>query len=98
MPVSAGKQRRELARVHSAIGKAVIEFVRGRAGREFTGAELDEAVRARCKANPGSALRIMRELRNANQIDVELVSRSQSLYRAPAPAGTQTTIFDMEGA
>lgn len=94
MPVTAGKQRRELARVHSAIGKAVIEFVRGRAGREFTGAELDEAVRAQCKANPGSALRIMRELRNAGHIDVELVSRSGSLYRVAIDPGRQTTIFD----
>lgn len=93
MPVSAAAQRNELRRVQSRIGDAVLEYLRSRVGQEFTGGDLERYVLGRCASTPGSATRIMRELRKEGAVQVELVDRSRSLYRVPQPAGVQGRLF-----
>ena len=98
MPASAAAQRNQLRRVRSRIGDAVREFLRSREGQEFTGSELERHVLERCASTPGSATRVMRELRNEGAVQVELLDRSRSLYRVPQPAGVQGRLFTEESA
>ena len=72
------EQQRQLARVTSNIGQAILAFFnRLRIGEEFHAADLHSAV----GGAPASADRVMRELRLKKQINYEVVNRSQSLYR-----------------
>jgi hypothetical protein len=75
-------QRAELARVSSRIAAAIIAFCKGRVGAEFHADDLRSHVTA-CVgvAAPGSADRILRDLRQRKALDYEVVSRSKSLYR-----------------
>lgn len=64
------------------IAKAVTEFVNDHIEREFTAKDLRSFVLGRVDSvAPGSADRIMRQLRKAGVINYELVSRTQSLYK-----------------
>lgn len=93
MPASAAEQRRELRRVQGKLAQVVLEFVSAKAGQQFTGGELERYVLERAEATPGSASRVMRELRLEGLIDVELVSRPRSLYFAPALPSVQGELF-----
>ena len=64
------------------IASAVKEYVQNHIEREFTAKELRFFVLSRVNTSaPGSADRIMRQLRQAGIINYVLVSRSKSLYR-----------------
>jgi hypothetical protein len=79
----------ELQRVRQAIGAAIARFLRDRlaSGRpEFHAEDLRRAVAAVSPTAPASADRVMRAMRQAGEIDYELVSRRDSLYRALDPA------------
>ena len=81
----ASEQGRELARVERrGVALAVLQFLRTRVGEnrgDFYGCDLAAYVLARCGGSPSSADRVLRALRAEGVIDVELVSRSASLYR-----------------
>jgi DNA-binding PadR family transcriptional regulator len=74
-----------LERVSSRIGRAILEFLRGRMATkhvEFHAEELrkhvDDAVGWTA---PGSADRILRDLRSKGVLDYKVVNRRDSLYR-----------------
>lgn len=76
---SKTEQTKQLERVTSNIGQAVLAFFRGmQTGQEFRAAELYDSVQG---CAPASADRVMRDLRRKGFIAYELVDRSQSLYR-----------------
>lgn len=67
------------------IARAVKEFVNNHIDTEFTARELRLYVAQRVEKNaPGSADRIMRQLKKAGTIDYVLISRTQSLYKGKA--------------
>lgn len=68
----------DLARVTSKLGDRVLAFMRAHAGREFTMAQLTKAVD---EGAPGSAGRILRNLRQQGLVDYVVVNRSSSTYR-----------------
>ena len=77
-------QPEELARVSGAISRAILAFLRARLNNglwEFHADELREWVSAAVRVAPGSADRILRELRKAGRISYVVVNRRQSLYR-----------------
>lgn len=78
------EQQENIERVKTNIAPFVIAFVRSRADREFHLGELYKFVETQTggACAPDSAGRIMRDLKQKHVIDYELVSRSQSLYRA----------------
>ena len=71
------------------IATAVIEFVNDHQWSEFTASDLRRFVLGRVDGSaPGSADRIMRQLRKDGIINYELISRPKSLYRGLAIAVT----------
>lgn len=85
-PVAAPKaseQDQQLARVEGRIAEAVLEFCRLRleAGGEFFSSDLAAFVMRRCGGAPDSASRVLRALRMSGQVQVKLLSRSQSHYQ-----------------
>lgn len=74
-------QHPELQRVSGRIAQSVVAFCLTRVGGTFFGSELASYCMARCGGSPSSADRILRQLRAEGRIDVELVSRPDSLYR-----------------
>ena len=67
------------------IATAVIEFVNDNLWSEFTASDLRRFVVGRVDGSaPGSADRIMRQLRKEGVINYELISRPKSLYRGIA--------------
>lgn len=77
----ASEQDQQLARVGGRIADLVVAFCRQRVGAEFHVAELLGHVERYEQVAPDSPRRILGQLRRAGQVDVELVSRSRSLYR-----------------
>lgn len=76
------EQRKQLARVTCAIGRAVLDFARSRVGQEFHANDLRAYVdMASGPTAPGSADRVMRDMRRRGVLDYTLISRGQSLYR-----------------
>jgi len=79
------RQAAEHHRVRERIAEAVREFVFARPiGAEFTGPDLDAHVIAQAGATPGSAARILRDLRDRHVLNYECVKRSESRYRRTA--------------
>lgn len=74
-------QGENLRRVSGRIAALVAEFVNARVGQEWHAEELRQYVAEREPGAPGSADRILRDLRQRGRISYELVSRSQSRYR-----------------
>lgn len=85
-PPSAHEQEQQLQRVTGRIGASVLRFCRSRIGSTFTAADLAGHVVSECGGAPGSADRVMRDLRRKGLVDVELVDRAASLYRIRAAA------------
>ncbi|MEI8352410.1 MAG: hypothetical protein WCG36_08875 [bacterium] len=77
----ASEQSRQLARVEGRIAEWVISFCMEHVGREFYASELAGFVCEQSGGSPESGMRVLRALRRTGQVDVELVSRSASLYR-----------------
>ena len=73
------EQQEQLTRVTSRIGQAILEFCSP--GRQFHADELREFVAERCSVAPGSADRVLRDLRKRRLINYKVLSRAQSLYR-----------------
>lgn len=80
MPQS--EQQRQLARVSSRIERAVMVFVcRVDMGCEFNGAELDRYACGQACCTPGSATRILRNLRKKGLLNYTVSDRSKAMYR-----------------
>jgi hypothetical protein len=88
----ASPQSVQLARVEGRIAEMVIAFCEEHAGREFYASELSGLITEQLGGSPESGMRVMRALRRAGQVDVELVSRSESRYRAGRAAGASSVI------
>lgn len=76
------EQTQQLTRVREAIAKHVITFIDTRIGKEFFNAELHNYVSEKMPIAPGSADRILRDLKSKGVVRYELISRRRSLYRA----------------
>jgi len=75
------EQDRQLERVSTRIAAAIVQFCKARVGLEFHAAELREHVDAQCGATaPGSADRVLRDLRQRAVIAYRVVSRKHSRY------------------
>lgn len=71
-----------LERVTSRIGAAIVEFCTSRVGQTFRADELRTHVTTACGVvAPGSADRVLRQLRLTNRIQYRVLSRKDSLYR-----------------
>lgn len=68
--------------VASRIGKAIVEFCAAMTGQEFHADDLRRHVNLHVGAcAPGSADRVLRDLRKRGAVEYECVSRAASLYR-----------------
>jgi len=71
-----------LERISSRIGAAIVEFCTARVGQTFHADELRAYVTERCGVvAPGSADRVLRQLRLTNRIQYIVLNRRDSLYR-----------------
>ena len=78
------EQTENLQRVSLRISAAIVAFIG--TGRSFHADELRRHVTAQVGAvAPGSADRILRDLRQKGIVDYRVVSRHQSLYRGWVP-------------
>jgi ribosomal protein S25 len=77
------EQTKQLRRVSNAIATHVIEFIDKHEGREFSNAELHSYVAERSPIAPGSADRILRDLKAKGAVRYELRNRAKSLYYVP---------------
>jgi hypothetical protein len=84
MPAKVSEQRENIERVNAAIREHVIRFIGAHIGEEFHIEELQRYVHDRVQGYvaPASPDRILRDLRQKGVLDYEVVSRSQSLYKA----------------
>jgi hypothetical protein len=81
------EQPTELARVTGATAGAILKFLRRRMANgfvEFHADDLRGAVACEVPIAPGSADRILRDLRRAGVVSYVVVNRAQSLYRVTA--------------
>ena len=74
------RQTTQLKRVRSRIGEIVKEFCRDNEGEDFTGSQLHQFVADRMQTAPGSADRILRDLRQRGEIMYSVISRGGSTY------------------
>lgn len=78
-------QPRELARVKSVIAGLILNFFNAREpGDRFHMAELTRFVSAHTTIAPDSAGRILRDMRQAGQLNYTVVNRRSSLYQIEA--------------
>lgn len=76
-------QRQHLDSVSARISGAILEFFRLHDGLNFFADDLRKYVTSKAGVvAPGSADRVMRDLRQKNLIAYRCVNRAQSLYRA----------------
>lgn len=82
-PDGPTEQDRELHRVAGRLAETIVGWLRRRLedGRpEFVAAELADHVHQQLGGSPESAMRVLRALRVAGQVDVKLLSRPESRY------------------
>jgi hypothetical protein len=80
----ASEQGREISRVEGRIAEAILAWVEYRTASgdlTFHAADLCQHVTQQHGGSPESAMRILRALRAAGQVQVSLISRSASQYR-----------------
>ena len=77
------EQTQQLNRVRTAIAKYVTDFIDEHEGRTFSNAELHNYVAERSPIAPGSADRVLRDLKSKGAVRYELRDRSKSLYFVP---------------
>lgn len=71
--------------VASRIAHAIIAYCNARTGREFHADDLRQFVTAKVGAcAPGSADRVLRDLRQKGAVQYEVINRAASLYRVLA--------------
>lgn len=83
------EQAAHISRVTSQIARAILTFCRSRLATgqsEFHADDLRAWVSVREATAPGSADRILRDLRRAGVVDYRVVNRAQSLYRVVSVA------------
>jgi hypothetical protein len=82
-PRPLSEQGANLHRVSKAIAPHVLEFCRERlsSAPNFHAYELNSFVNERCYGAPGSADRILRQLRHKGFVRYEVVDRAKSHYR-----------------
>lgn len=80
-PYAAMSQPRELERVSRKIELIVLQFCRERDGSIFNMPELEAYVAARRPVTPGSAGRILRQLREKGYVEYNVVNRRKAAYR-----------------
>lgn len=79
------EQQANIDRVSDRIAGAILTFCRQRVGKTFHADELRQHCESVCgKTAPGSADRILRDLRAKGSLSYSVVSRSQSLYHLTA--------------
>jgi hypothetical protein len=89
------EQAENLERVGAKINPIVVEFCRAHIGRQFFEEDLRRYVLNRDPFTaPGSPGRILRDARQAKQIDYELISRRESLYLVTWVAGQNEADMD----
>jgi hypothetical protein len=76
------QQRKQLRRCTSALGNAILDFCRVK--KTFHMDELQRWVTSKVHSAPSSTDRVLRELRKQGQLDYEVVSRKDSLYKITA--------------
>ena len=89
------EQQKNLNRVSSRIAAAILEFCTE--GREFHADELRRHVDG-CVATgvaPGSADRILRDLRKRRKLNYKVLNRKNSLYRV-IPAELEQSALDLK--
>jgi hypothetical protein len=75
------EQQLELFRVSERIGQLVVEFFDAiNLGETFHAEDLHKFIDRRVKSAPGSADRVMRDLRRKGVIGYSVVNRRESLY------------------
>lgn len=78
-------QAEHLASVSSRIGDAIMQFAAARVGRQWHADDLRlHVTHAVGTVAPGSADRVLRDLRQRGAIEYVVVSRAGSLYRVNA--------------
>lgn len=78
------EQQQQLARVTGAIGREILKYLRRRVASGFTEFHADDlrgAVSCAMPTAPGSADRVLRDLRRHGIVSYEVVDRRASLYR-----------------
>lgn len=78
------EQQAQLTRVTGAIGREILTFLRRRVANgfvEFHADDLRGAVAAAMPTAPGSADRVLRDLRRSGIVSYTVVDRRASLYR-----------------
>lgn len=70
-----------LAAVSSRMAPAILDFCAARVGQRFYADDLRAYVQARMPGAPGSADRILRDLRQRGHVDYVVENRARSLYR-----------------
>jgi hypothetical protein len=89
LPLFDREQSENLIRVSGAISKAIIGFLRARLNNgtpEFFADELRQWVSCSLSVAPGSADRILRDLRKAGRVSYRVINRPKSLYRVESVA------------
>jgi hypothetical protein len=80
----AVKQHIEKGRVSANIAKIIIDFCKEKVhaqSAQFTMTELEEYVTKKHQITPGSAGRILRDLKLMGRIQYDVISRPDALYR-----------------
>lgn len=78
------EQQSQFTRVTGAISREILKFLRRRVANgfvEFHADDLRGAVASAMPTAPGSADRVLRDLRRAGVVSYEVVDRRASLYR-----------------
>ena len=76
----ASVQTKELVRVEGRIASAVLAWCRAHVGQTFHLADITSAIEAQIEVAPDSTRRVLGELRRQGHVQVDLLSRSDSLY------------------
>ena len=74
------EQKRQLKRVKRRIGDIVLDFCHQHLGKQFRMIDLEMYVQQEKMTTPGSAGRILRELKREGVIDYIQLDRGNSLY------------------
>lgn len=82
MTDEGGGQQEQLSRVRERIQNLVISFIKNvGTGNQFHADQLREWVSDRVAVAPGSADRILRDLRQRGYLNYSILNRKKSLYR-----------------
>ena len=77
----ASEQGQQLARVEGRLAEAILAWCSIHEHQQFRMMDLTTDVLAHMQAAPDSVRRILAQLKRSGQVEVECVSRSESLYR-----------------